>query len=152
MMQKMVQTTQQYYDVARQYRIVGDLATFSPQFVSVTPDDIAGFYDYVPVDGTLPVDRFAQVNMWNLLLGQVQKLPQVMMQYDIGKIFAWVATIAGIKNIQQFRITVGDPTQLARQAQAGNVVPIGQAQQPGQPTDPNRMGLARQVGNAGSAG
>lgn len=151
MMQKMIQTTQQYYDQARQYRIVGDLATFSPQFTAVTPTDIAGFYDYVPVDGTMPVDRFAQVNMWNLLFGQIQKMPQIMAQYDVGKIFAWVATLAGIKNMQQFKVSVQDPAMLAAMAQAGNVVPIGAAQ-PNQPPDLNRSGMAKQVGQAGSAG
>jgi hypothetical protein len=112
---------------------------------------ISGFYDFVPVDGTFPVDRFAQANLWNMLLGQAQKLPQVMMQYDIGRIFAWVATLAGLKNIQQFRVVTQTPEALGQAVQAGNVVPIGAAVG-NTPPDLNRMGLARQVGQAGSAG
>jgi hypothetical protein len=149
--QKMVQTTQQYFDAPRQFKVVGDLATFSPQFVAATPEMISGFYDFVPVDGTFPVDRFAQANLWNMLLGQAQKLPQVMMQYDIGRIFAWVATLAGLKNIQQFRVVTQTPEALGQAVQAGNVVPIGAAVG-NTPPDLNRMGLARQVGQAGSAG
>jgi len=56
----------------------------------------------------------------------MSKVPQVMQQYDLGKMFGWVAGLAGMKNLQQFRVQVGDPMQLAQQAQAGNVVPIKQ--------------------------
>jgi hypothetical protein len=149
--QKMVQTSQQYFDQTRQFKVVGDLATFSPQFMAVTPEDIAGFYDYVPVDGTFPVDRFAQANLWQMILGQMTKMPQVLMQYDVGKIFAWVATLAGIKNIQQFRVQIMDPAKMQQMAQAGNVVPISAAQG-GQPPDLNRGSMAAQVGQVGSAG
>lgn len=125
MTQKLVQRTQQHYDVERQFRIVGDLANFAPNFAMVTPADILGFFDYEPVDGTLPVDRFAQANMWQMLMGQIKDVPQVMMQYDIAKIFAWVATLAGIKNMAQFRLVPDQ--QLLGAAAAGNVVPIGTA-------------------------
>ena len=60
-------------------------------------------------------------------LAQAQKMPQVAMQYDMGKIFAWVAALGGLKNIQQFKIQVGDPAALAQQAAAGNMVPINDA-------------------------
>lgn len=124
--QKIVQRTQQYMDFQSYFRIAGDLAQFGQKpFVEVGPDLIAGFYDYVPVDGTLPIDRFAQANLWQMMLGQIQKYPQIMMQYDVAKIFAWVAGLAGIKNMAQFKL-VPDGL-MAQQAQAGNVVPIGAA-------------------------
>ena len=94
---------------------------------TIDPESIAGFYDYVPVDGTLPVDRYAQVQLWQNLMAQAQKMPQVAMQYDMGKIFAWVAALGGLKNIQQFKIQVGDPATLAQQAAAGNMVSINDA-------------------------
>jgi len=149
--QKLVQTTQQNFDQERAYRIVGDLALFSPGFMQVTPDMIAGFYDFVPVDGTFPVDRFAQANLWQMMMGQMVKFPQIMMQYDMGKIFGWVAQLAGIKNINQFRVNVQDPNALAAAAAAGNVVPIGGQGKSG-PPDLNRGSMAAQVGGAGSAG
>ena len=123
--QKLVQRQQQRYSAEKQYRIVGDLAQFSPQFAMVTPGDISGFYDYEPVDGTLPVDRFAQANLWQMLMSQLSAYPQILQQYDIAKIFAWVANLAGIKNMAQFRLVPDE--QLMRQAQAGNVVPLRQA-------------------------
>jgi len=79
------------------------------------------------VDGTLPVDRYAQVQLWQNLMAQAQKMPQVAAQYDMGKIFAWVAALGGLKNIQQFKIQLGDPAALAQQAAAGNMVPINAA-------------------------
>lgn len=125
LVQKLVQRTQQHYSAEKQFRLVGDLAQFSQQFAMVTPDDIAGFYDYEAVDGTLPIDRFAQANLWQMLMGQMQHYPQIMMTYDIAKIFAWVAQLAGIKNLASFKIT---PDQaLMNQVQAGNVVPLQQA-------------------------
>ena len=86
---------------------------------------IAGFYDFVPVDGTLPIDRFAQANLWKELLTGLYQVPQIAMSYDLGGIFAWMAQLAGLKNITQFRIMPDQ--QLAQQVQAGNMVPNGQA-------------------------
>lgn len=122
--QKLVQQSQQFYSEEKAFRIVGDAANFAPGFATVTPDSIAGFYDYIPVDGSIPIDRFAQANLWQTMLQQVAQVPQVAMQYDLGRIFAWVASLAGLKNVQQFRIQGVDPTQLAQQVQAGNSVPL----------------------------
>lgn len=128
----LVQSSQQHYDQAMKLRVVGDLAQQAGQrFLEVSPDMIQGFFDFVPVDGTLPVDRFAQANLWRELLGQLRNFPQLMQQYDIGKIFAWVAQLSGLKNINQFKLDVQVlPDQvLEQQAQAGNVAKI----------DPNRI-------------
>ena len=123
--QKLTQRTQQRYSTERMYKLVGDVALLAPRFGLITPETIAGFYDYEPVDGTLPVDRFAQANLWNMLLQQMGNSPQIMAQYDIAKVFGFVANLAGIKNLAQFRIQA--PEQLEQQAQAGNVVPISDA-------------------------
>ena len=125
MTQKLVQRTQQRYSSDRMYKLVGDVALLAPNFGMITPEQIAGFYDYEPVDGTLPVDRYAQANLWNQMLQQISTSPQIVAQYDIAKIFAWVANLAGIKNMAQFKIQPNGLLQ--QQAQAGNVVPISQA-------------------------
>lgn len=130
MLQRMIQATQQMYNGTElEYRLVGDLAAFTPQHRQITPDEIAGFYDYLPVDGTLPIDRYAQAQLWQTLMGQIVNFPQIMQQYDIGKIFAWVASLAGLKNIQQFKIDANSPQALMGQVQAGNMVPVEQAMQ-----------------------
>lgn len=122
---KLIQRSQQFYDQEKKFRLVGDLAQFSTEFVNVTPDSISGFYDFEPVDGTLPIDRFAQANLWQMILGQMQKHPDILMTYDIAKIFAWVAQLGGIKNLAQFRLSRDE--LLMRQMQMGNVIPITQA-------------------------
>lgn len=121
---KLLQNSQQFYSIERKYRIVGDLAQYSPGFVNVTPDSIAGFYDFVPVDGTMPVDRYAQANLWQALLGQMRNYPQIMQTYDISKIFGFVASLAGLKNLSQFRVNVIPDEQGMQNAQTGNSIPL----------------------------
>ena len=122
----LVQNSQQEYTSERQLKIVGDLMQGDPQFLAVTRDDIQGFFDFVPVDGTLPVDRFAQATLWKEILTGLVKFPQLAQQYDIGGIFAWVAQLAGLKNISQFKLkpqVVPDATALDEAAK-GNLTPI----------------------------
>jgi hypothetical protein len=130
--QMTVQNTQQYYDGEMKFKIAGDLMlNAGAGFVTVTPDKIMGMYDFVPVDGTLPIDRFAQANLWQQLLGQMRTMPEIMMQYDMAGIFTWVAQLAGLKNINQFKIQVAPDQVLAMQAQRGNVVGMnGRGPQP----------------------
>jgi hypothetical protein len=108
--QKLVQNSQQYYTGDKKFRIVGSLVQEAgPKFLNISPDNLGGFFDFVPVDGTLPVDRFAQANLWKELLTQMSRVPQVMAQYDLGRIFGWVASLAGLKNISQFKIQIMPP-------------------------------------------
>lgn len=126
--QKLLQQSQQFYNAEKQFRIVGDAANFAPGFARVTPETIAGFYDYIPVDGSIPIDRFAQANLWQMMLAQVSKVPQISQQYDLGRIFAWVSSLAGLKNVQQFRMQPMDPAALQNSVKAGNSVPLEAAQ------------------------
>ena len=65
--QMMLQNTQQLYDDEKKFKIAGSLNFEGMQGVEngamqVTADTIAGFYNYVPVDGTAPIDRLAQAS------------------------------------------------------------------------------------------
>lgn len=126
--QKLLQTSQQYYDSTAKMRIVGNLAQEAGMnFMNVSPESIAGFYDFVPVDGVLPIDRMAQANLWKELMAGLRMMPpQIAMEYDWSRIFAWVAQLGGLKNISQFKIQMVPDQQLAMQAQAGNVIPMPQ--------------------------
>lgn len=137
--QIMLQNTQQLYDEERQFRIVGDLVT-EPVFSEVRPEDIQGFFDFVPVDGTLPVDRFAQANLWKDILFNIGRLPDVAAQYDMGGIFSWMAQLAGLKNITQFKIKtqVIPDEAIGGEIKKGNLIPL-EGRLPG-------------AGNAGAAG
>lgn len=125
--QTLLQGSQQHYTGREKLRRAGDffLHPGAENFIEISPNDIQGFYDFIPVDGTLPVDRFAQVNMWSTLMQQMGQDPRVIQQYDTGKIFAWIAQLGGLKNINRFRIEIQDPALLSAQADAGNVIPIG---------------------------
>lgn len=131
--QKLVQNSQQMYDATAKLRRVGGLALEAGEkFLNVSPQDIAGFFDFVPVDGVLPIDRMAQANLWKEIMANVRNMPpQVITGYDWGRIFAWAAQIGGLKNIQQFKIQVVPDQQLQNQAMAGNVVPMRGLPAPG---------------------
>lgn len=144
--QRLIQNSQQFYNVEAKLRRVGDLALEAGQkFLMVTPDDIMGFYDYVPVDGTMPIDRMAQANLWKEIMANVRNMPpQVAMGYDWARIFAWAAVLGGLKNIQQFKVQMVSDATLQGQAQAGNVVPL---RPPGLPP-PSGSGVS--AGNSAS--
>jgi hypothetical protein len=133
--QRLVQNSQQWYDAELKLRIVGDLAqSAGPRFMMVPPESISGFYDFVPVDGTLPVDRMAMANLWQGIMNQMRAYPQLLQEFDISKIFGYVANLAGIRNINRFKIQVVPDAQLAAQAAAGNVIPMrGPNPPPGNP-------------------
>lgn len=123
---KLVQNSQQFYDGSQKFRIVGDLAMAAGMnFMQVSPELIAGNFGMMPVDGSLPIDRNAQVNLWKDMMANLRMMPpQVAMGFDWTKIFSWVGTLAGLKNINQFKVEILPDAQLAQQAQAGNVVPM----------------------------
>lgn len=124
--QRLVQNSQQYYTGEQKLRIAGSfMQEAGASFINVSPENIAGFFDFVPVDGTLPVDRMAQANIWKEILGSLRMMPpQVAMGYDWARIFGWVAMIAGLKNINQFKVQVVPDAQVQSDVASGNVVPL----------------------------
>lgn len=123
--QRMVARSQQFYDGGQKFKIVGDLAqTAGPAFMMVNPADILGAYDFVPVDGALPIDRMAMATLWQNIMAQMRNYPQILQQFDMAKVFTWVAQLGGIRNINQFKVQVVPDQQLLGQAQAGNVIPM----------------------------
>lgn len=124
--QMMLQNTQQLYDDEKKFRIAGNLMLEGTgKLPVVTPETLTGFYDFVPVDGSMPVDRIAQATMWKDLLVQLAAVPQIAMQWDIGGMLAHTMKLAGERNIDRFRIQLTPDQQMAAQAQAGNVIPLG---------------------------
>lgn len=123
--QQLLQAAQQNYDAQLKMRIVGDVARFaSPRFIQVSPDDIVGSYDFIPVDGTMPVDRFAQATMWKELMVQAYQIPTIAQGIDWLKLMGYVAQLLGVKNFMQFRLQAVPDAALAASAGAGNVVPM----------------------------
>jgi hypothetical protein len=122
---KMLQRTQQFYTEEQYFRIAGDMLR-NPQRVRVGPDMIKGQYDFVPVDGTLPVDKFALANLWKELLIGLRDFGLAGM-YDVPGIIGWVAQLAGAKNFERFRLQAAPDAVVAQNARAGNIVPLQEA-------------------------
>lgn len=123
--QILVQNSQQYYDQSLKLKIVGDLVLEAGQsFMMVDPASISGAFDFVPVDGTMPIDRFQMASLWQQLFSSIMKVPQVAQTYDIGRVFGWVAQLSGLRNINRFKIVVAQPGQTPAAAAGANVVPL----------------------------
>lgn len=102
---RMVQNSQQFFTTEKKLRIVGAAAQLAGSgWLNVSPEDIAGSYELVPIDGTMPVDRIALANLWKEILVNLRNYPDIGMRYDVPRIFAWMANLAGLKNINQFEI------------------------------------------------
>ena len=123
--QMLVQSTQQHLDIERYYKLTGDLLPGQEEGIMVNPENIAGFFDYIPVDGTMPVDKLALANLWKELMMGVGNNELLLQQYDIGKIFAYTAQLSGAKNINRFKVQLSPDDEIARQRARGNLVPIG---------------------------
>ena len=128
--QMFVQNNQQLYDAEMKFRIAGNNIK-GREFVAVNPEALAGMYDIIMVDGTLPIDRFAQAQLWKEIFANVGGYPQeVQMAYDWGGIFGWIAKLSGLKNIDMFAkqgvpaVQVEPDQQLASEAKKGNMVPL----------------------------
>ncbi len=141
--EQLLMNSQQYFDQDMKLRVVGDLAFMAgAPFMMVNPSLIAGNYDFVTIDGALPLDRMAQVNLWKELLQAIMTSPQILGQYDIGRIFAYIAQLAGIRNIDRFKIQVMQPGQVP----ASGDIPLQQAGAQAASSNPN---LLRQVPGMG---
>lgn len=128
----MVTNNQQLYSEDMKFRIAGNNIITGQEFTQVNSQSLAGAFDILPVDGTLPVDRFAQASLWKDIMASIPQLPQeIQLTYDWGAIFGWMAKLAGLKNIDQFRreaseapaIALESDENIAREAKAGNIVP-----------------------------
>lgn len=126
MIEQMVCNTQQFMQDAQKFRIAGASAmSVAKRFIQVDPQSIAGRYDFVPVDGTLPIDRLAQANFWKELTMQLAQSPVLAPQWDLNGLVAHIMHLQGEKNIDRFRVQVVPDSQVQQQLQAGNIIPIG---------------------------
>lgn len=138
--QKLLQMSQQHYEAEMQLRLAGSLVGNDTQFLGITPQDIAGFYDFVAVDGTMPVDRYAQANLFTQMFAQIRQFPELVQGYDLPKIFAYVLQLSGLKNINQFKVEVQPDEQVATGRANGNLQAVGGDSGAGQSDQPRRAG------------
>lgn len=107
----LIVSTQQLYTVEMKVKVAGDNIK-GAQSITVNPEDIAGQFDLVAVDGTLPVDRMAQAQFWMQIMQMVASNPVIGAEYRLGDIFSYTARLAGLKGIDKMKIQVLDDEQI----------------------------------------
>lgn len=127
--------TQQYMSQETYVKTVGRYAeqlmsTFGKERIRVTPYDLAVNYDLVVRDGSIPGGNFSEV--WIELFKVIGTTPELHQQFDITRIFTFVAQQLGAKNVEDFKrsasrtqIQTAPDEQVLREAEKGNLIPIG---------------------------
>ena len=113
---------QQYLSDDFAIDILGDDGAQHPVHIGL--QNIIGDF-YFPVhDGSLPMDKVALFDIWQQALQFVAGNQMMAGQYDVGKIFEFVAKLGGAENIDQFRLNHMPNAEVAAGVQAGNLIPI----------------------------
>ena len=128
--------TQQFMSADQVIRISGwledELRKEFGEHVSakVGPMDIDVDFDIVPYDGALPTS--GDPELWLRFLQAVGANPELAMSLDSVKLFKHFAKLSGAKNINDFvkrgggiNTQVLPDEQVAREAERGNLVPLG---------------------------
>ena len=129
--------TQQYMTEETSVKIIGRYSEqlkkqFGPnaQRAPASPFDLAVGYDLIVRDGSIPGGNFSEA--WLEMFKVIGTTPELAQQFDITRIFMYIAQQLGAKNVEDFRRNVNQvqgqtmpDEQVDREAQAGNLVPIG---------------------------
>jgi len=127
---------QQYMSQETYVKVVGRYADQlgsifgNSQRVKVNPYDMAINYDLIVRDGSIPGGNFSQA--WLELFKVIGTTPELQTQFDISRIFMYIAGQLGAKNVEDFKRNVNrvQPTvmpdeQVMREAEKGNLIPTG---------------------------
>ena len=106
--------------------------------VRVSPMDILVDYDLLTRDGSIPGGNFS--DSWLELFRAISENPLLMQRFDITRIFKFIATNLGAKNVDDFEMrvpqeqnaqpqipvngTVADDESVMREVERGNLVPL----------------------------
>ena len=138
---------QQYLSEEFYIQIVGEQGKREPLHVS--PEHISGDFYYPIHDGTLPLDKTALFEVWQELFNTILQDQELRQQYDVGKVFEYIAELGGANNLDSMRVTqVQSPEALQQQAEQGQAMPMDEfAQQEGM--DPQMMDQMAQMAGGG---
>jgi len=128
--------TQQYM---KQATYVSTVGRYAEQLVKnfgdarrarVNPSDLAINYDLIVRDGSIPGGNFS--GSWIDLFKVIGTTPELMQQFDVTRIFTYIAQQLGAKNVEDFKRNMGrietttmPDDRVASQVQQGNLVPTG---------------------------
>lgn len=116
---------QQYMSEEFYVMMMGEDAQEKP--IRISPAHLTGDF-YFPIhDGTLPIDRIAQLDIWKEILMGVAGDQELRQQFSIPAIFDWVAELGGAKNLSKFKLNMKPDGAVENQAQQGNIVPVNAA-------------------------
>ena len=129
--------TQQYQTQDTYVKIIGryaeQLKTIygkNAKNAKVSAYDLAVNYDLIVKDGSIPGGNFSEA--WLEMFKVIGTNPELMKQFDITRIFMYIAQQLGAKNVEDFKRNIGQvqpqvmaDEQVASEAQKGNLVPMG---------------------------
>lgn len=93
--------------------------------IKVTPYDLLVSYDVKVRDGSVPGGNYSGI--WMKMFELLSAHPELQAKFDIVRIFKHIARNNGAKNVDEFmKIETMPNESAAKQAEAGNIVPINQ--------------------------
>jgi len=129
--------TQQYMSQETSVKITGRYAEqLMAEFGSsgrarVSPLDMAVNYDLIVRDGSIPGGNFSE--SWIQLFQIITSQPELYQDFDVTRIFMYIAQQLGAKNVEDFKRNVDrvQPTQMddetaLREREKGNIIPAEQ--------------------------
>lgn len=100
--------------------------------VPVSQHSLAIDYDVIVKDGSIPGGNFSDA--WMELFKVISSSPELMQQFDVTKIFTYIATQLGAKNVEDFRRNINNvqqqvmpDEQVMREVERGNMIPMNEA-------------------------
>lgn len=98
--------------------------------IRVTPYDLAIDYDIITRDGSIPGGNFSEA--WIQLFKIIASQPELYQQFDLTRIFMYIATQLGAKNVEEFKRNVSrvqpqvmNDEAAMREQEKGNIIPLG---------------------------
>ena len=123
--EQMSLNTQQYLTEEYLLQVIGQESIAAP--INIGPTEVVGDFHYPIHDGTLPLDRVAMFDVWRQVFQAVQQDPALRQGYSLSRIFEHVAELGGARDIESMRLEPIPDAEVEKQAQAGNLVDVGQA-------------------------
>jgi len=127
--------TQQYMSQDTYVRIVGRHADqlkemFGKKSAPVSPFELAINYDLIVRDGSIPGGNFSEA--WLEMFKTIGTVPELRGEFDIVRIFMYIAQQLGAKNVEDFKkktdqiqSQVLPDEEVLNQVDKGNMIPLG---------------------------
>lgn len=121
----LVSSTQQLFDAEMKVKVAGDNIR-GLESVTVDPDRIAGYFDFVNVDGTQPIDRTQQALFMQQIIQGMLQIPGLAQEYRISDLFAYTVKLAGLRGVDRFKIQTRSDEDVIAEIERGNLVPANE--------------------------